>query len=49
MNTKQQIEYLTPEVRIQQLFMSGILCSSTGFGQATTDDFEMGEDISGNF
>lgn len=49
MNKRQNIEYLTPKVSIQQMEQNGVLCSSTGFGTATTDDFTIGEDISDIF
>lgn len=49
MNKKKKMEYLTPEVSIQQMEQNGVLCSSTGFGTATTDDFTIGEDISDIF
>lgn len=49
MNKRQNIEYLTPEVSVQQMEQNGILCSSIGFGAGTTDDFTIGEDISDIF
>ena len=49
MKRNKNLEYLTPEVNIQNMEQSGILCSSTGFGTATTDDFTIGEDISDIF
>jgi hypothetical protein len=49
MNKKQNMEYLTPEVSIQQMEQNGILCSSVGYGTGTTDNFIVGEDITDNF
>ena len=49
MKRNKNLEYLTPEVSIQQMEQNGVLCSSTGFGTAITDDFTIGEDISDIF
>lgn len=49
MKRNKNLEYLTPEVNILNMEQSGILCASTGFGTATTDDFTIGEDISDIF
>lgn len=41
--------YQTPRADVIEIQHGGILCSSTPFGTATTDNFVFGENISGNF
>ena len=42
-------DYQSPVTCVFEVQFGGILCTSTSFGTATTDDFKTGEDISDIF
>lgn len=44
-----QHDYQSPMTDVFEVQFGGILCTSDSFGSAITDDFELGENISGIF